>query len=205
MEFPRSARRGVPEHDGVHIFEEAYEVQLVDPDTGEQVPDGHLGSMVVTEFFKTGSPQIRYNTRDLSWLYPREQCRCGSWMRRIGPFQARRQHRETARNQRLARGDRAGRDGPRAVEADYFVPAPRVDGRDDMLVSVVRREDPSRFGEIAGQVEHALQQRFGLKFTAEVVPPGSLDELTEVRTAPKPKRFRDDQAIAAQPSPTRGT
>jgi hypothetical protein len=74
-----------------------------------------------------------------------------------------------------------------------------------MLVSVVSREDPSRFGEIEGQVERALQQRFGLKFTAEVVPPGALDELTEVRTAPKPKRFRDERPIAAKPPHSGGT
>ena len=46
----------------------------------EALPDGELGSLCVTELYKTGSPQIRYNTMDLSFLYPRERCRCGSWM-----------------------------------------------------------------------------------------------------------------------------
>ena len=188
-----------PEHDGVHIFEEAYEVQIVDPDTGERVPDGQLGSMVVTEFFKTGSPQIRYNTLDLSWLYPREQCRCGSWMRRIGPFSGRADNMVKLRGINiwpeaigLAASDLAG------IEPDYFVHARRVDGRDDMLVSVVSRRDPAEFSALAVQVEEALQRRFGLKFSAEVVAPGAIDELTEVHTAPKPKRFRDERPIAGR-------
>src|SRR5205823_2707540 len=41
-----------PEHDGLHIFEEGFHVEVVDPDTGEPLPDGELGSMVVTECFK---------------------------------------------------------------------------------------------------------------------------------------------------------
>ena len=134
-----------PEHDGVHVFEEAYEVQIVDPDTGERLPDGELGAMVVTEFFKTGSPQIRYNTLDLSWLYPREQCACGSWMRRIGAFSGR------ADNMVKLRGINVWPEAIglvatdlEAVEPDYFVQARRIDGRDDMVVSMVSKADAAR-------------------------------------------------------------
>jgi phenylacetate-CoA ligase len=186
-----------PEHDGVHVFEEAYEVQIVDPETGERLPDGELGAMVVTEFFKTGSPQIRYNTLDLSWLYPREQCACGSWMRRIGAFSGR------ADNMVKLRGINIWPEAIglvatdlEAVEPDYFVQARRIDGRDDMVISIVSKADAARYEEVARQAESALQQRFGLKFSVEVGPPGWLDDLTEARKAPKPKRFRDDRPIA---------
>ena len=47
-------------------------------------PEGRT-ALVVTELYKTGSPQFRYNIMDLSWLYPRERCACGSWLRRMGP------------------------------------------------------------------------------------------------------------------------
>ena len=53
------------------------------------MPDGELGSICITELYKTGSPQFRYNIMDLSYLYPREQCACGSWLRRMGPFAGR--------------------------------------------------------------------------------------------------------------------
>src|SRR3954451_19061040 len=75
--------------DGLHVYEDAFVVQIVDPETGEEVPDGQTGAMVITELYKTGSPQFRYNNMDLSFRYPREQCACGSWLRRIGPFAGR--------------------------------------------------------------------------------------------------------------------
>ena len=64
-------------------------VQIVDPETGEPVPDGELGSLCITELYKTGSPQFRYNIMDLSHLYPPGPCACGSWLRRWRPFAGR--------------------------------------------------------------------------------------------------------------------
>ena len=186
-----------PEHDGQHIFEEGFLVQVVDPETGQQVPDGDLGSMVVTEFFKTGSPQFRYNTLDLSTLYPREQCRCGSWMRRIGNFAGRGDNMVKLRGINIwpeAVGAVAI-DGD-GVEPDYFVQVQRNEGRDEMIVSVVSSDDPARYPAQAEALEARLQQHFGVKMVGDVVAPGALDHLTEVRTGPKSKRFKDERPIA---------
>ena len=76
-------------HDGLHIYEDGFIVQVVDVETGEPKPDGELGSLCVTELYKTGSPQFRYNIMDLSYLYPKGQCGCGSWLRKMGPFTGR--------------------------------------------------------------------------------------------------------------------
>ena len=136
-----------PAHDGLHIFEDAFVVQIVDPETGEPLPDGELGSICVTELYKTGSPQFRYNIMDLSYLYPREQCACGSWLRRMAPFAGpRRQHGEAARHQRVARGRRRRSRSPVAgVEPDYFVRAVREDNRDELVVlGRERRATPRR-------------------------------------------------------------
>ena len=78
-----------PAHDGLHIFEDAFVVQIVDPETGEPLPDGELGAICITELYKTGSPQFRYNIMDLSFLYPPGQCACGSWLRKMAPFAGR--------------------------------------------------------------------------------------------------------------------
>ena len=79
-----------PARQGLHIFEDCFIVQVVDPETGEQLPDGEVGSLVVTELYKTGSPQFRYNIMDLASLMPKgERCECGSWLRRMGPFAGR--------------------------------------------------------------------------------------------------------------------
>jgi phenylacetate-CoA ligase len=186
-----------PEHDGLHIFEEAMTLQIVDPTTREALPDGQLGSMVVTEFFKTGSAQFRYNTLDLASLYPREQCRCGSWMRRMTPFAGRGDNMVKLRGVNIwpeAVGNAAL--GVPGTADDYFVRVQRTNDRDEMVVSVASPEAPADFARIGAAVETALHNKFGLKIAVEVVRPGELDELTETGRSPKPKRFRDERPIA---------
>jgi phenylacetate-CoA ligase len=181
-------------HDGLHIFEDAFVVQIVDPDTGERVPDGQLGSVCLTEYCKTGSPQFRYNIMDLSYLYPPGQCECGSWLRRIGPFSGRGDNMVKLRGVNVwpeAIGDIAC-----SVEGalpDYFVRAIRENNRDEMVVSVVSDRDPTSFENLRAEIEQRLQQQLGVKVAASIVRPGDLDELTEFGVSPKPKRFRDDR------------
>lgn len=64
-------------HDGIHVWSDYYVLEIVDPETGEQLPAGAQGEIVVTTLRKEGMPLIRYRTRDLSHLYT-EPCSCGS-------------------------------------------------------------------------------------------------------------------------------
>jgi phenylacetate-CoA ligase len=186
-----------PQHDGLHIFEDAFVVQVVDPDTGERLPDGEIGSMVVTELYKTGSPQFRYNIMDLSCLYPRERCACGSWLRKIGPFAGRGDNMVKLRGINVwpeAVGELAtAEDG---AEPDYFVRAVRDAGRDELIVSVVSGLAQASRDELRERIEHRLHERLGVQIRAEIVGPGELDAWTEVLTAPKAKRFRDERTLA---------
>jgi phenylacetate-CoA ligase len=183
-----------PAHNGLHIFEDAFIVQIVDVDTGELLPDGQLGSVCLTEFCKTGSPQIRYNIMDLSFLYPPGQCECGSCLRRMGPFSGRGDNMVKLRGVNVwpeAIGEIASAvDG---VTPDYFVRAVRANNRDELVVSVVSDRDPSEFDTIRVEVERQLQTRLSVKIAATVVRPGEIDHLTEFHTSPKMKRFRDER------------
>jgi phenylacetate-CoA ligase len=67
---------------GLHINEDHFLVEVVDPDTHEPVPDGQYGEVVFTTIDKEGIPLLRYNTRDISRIIP-EPCTCGRNMRRI--------------------------------------------------------------------------------------------------------------------------
>lgn len=70
------------EQDGMHVWEDAYIVEVLDPATQEPVPDGQVGELVLTTLTREGMPIIRYRTRDLTRILP-GQCACGRTHRRI--------------------------------------------------------------------------------------------------------------------------
>ena len=61
---------------GLHIFEDHFIAEIIDPQTEEVLPYGQKGELVFTTITKEAFPLIRYRTRDISVLYP-EPCRCG--------------------------------------------------------------------------------------------------------------------------------
>lgn len=67
---------------GLHVFEDHFLIEIVDPATLESVPDGTPGEVVFTTLTKEGIPVVRYRTRDISRIIP-EQCACGRTMRRM--------------------------------------------------------------------------------------------------------------------------
>ena len=73
---------------GLHIFEDHFIPEIIDPDTEEVLPYGTLGELVFTTITKEAFPVIRYRTRDISVLYP-EPCHCGRTMVRMGRVQGR--------------------------------------------------------------------------------------------------------------------
>jgi len=64
------------EQAGLHIWEDAYLVEILDPETLEPVPDGEIGELVMTTLDRQAMPLIRYRTRDLTRIIP-EPCACG--------------------------------------------------------------------------------------------------------------------------------
>jgi phenylacetate-CoA ligase len=69
-------------HDGLHVFEDHFLIEILDPDTLQPVPDGETGEVAFTTLTKQGIPVIRYRTRDISRIIPGE-CSCGRTFRRM--------------------------------------------------------------------------------------------------------------------------
>jgi phenylacetate-CoA ligase len=67
---------------GLHIWEDAYVVEIVNPDTLQPVEDGEYGELVMTTLDRQSMPLIRYRTRDITRIIP-GQCECGRTHRRI--------------------------------------------------------------------------------------------------------------------------
>ena len=64
------------EHKGLHVWEDHFIVETIDPDTGEVLPAGEEGELVFTTLTKTGLPMLRYRTRDISKIET-GKCVCG--------------------------------------------------------------------------------------------------------------------------------
>ncbi|MEM7710176.1 MAG: phenylacetate--CoA ligase PaaK, partial [Pseudomonadota bacterium] len=67
---PGVAQECVETKDGLHIWEDHFYPEVIDPETGEPVPDGEIGELVFTTLTKEGLPIVRYRTRDLTRLLP---------------------------------------------------------------------------------------------------------------------------------------
>jgi len=67
---PGVANECVETKDGLHIWEDHFYPEIIDPETGEVLPDGEKGELVFTTLTKEGMPVIRYRTRDLTRLMP---------------------------------------------------------------------------------------------------------------------------------------
>jgi phenylacetate-CoA ligase len=61
---------------GLHIFEDHFYPEIIDPATGRVLPDGQKGELVITTLTKEGTPVLRYRTRDITYL-ERTPCPCG--------------------------------------------------------------------------------------------------------------------------------
>ena len=70
------------EQNGLHVWEDAYFAEIVDPETGKHVKPGEVGELVMTTLVREGMPILRYRTRDLTRFLP-GTCPCGREHRRI--------------------------------------------------------------------------------------------------------------------------
>ena len=76
------------EQNGMHIWEDYYIVEIVDPDTLEPVPDGEVGELVLTTLKREAMPLLRYRTRDLTRILP-GKCPCGREHKRLDRMKGR--------------------------------------------------------------------------------------------------------------------
>jgi phenylacetate-CoA ligase len=68
--------------DGLHINEDMFYPEVIDPVTGKHVPDGEKGELVFSTITKEGTPLLRYRTRDITYFIT-EPCTCGRTTRRM--------------------------------------------------------------------------------------------------------------------------
>ncbi len=70
-------------HAGIHVWEDQYITEIIDPATGKVLPDGEYGEIVFTSLTREAMPIIRYRTHDITRILSRERCACGRTHLRI--------------------------------------------------------------------------------------------------------------------------
>jgi phenylacetate-CoA ligase len=179
-----------PDHDGMHVMEDAHWVEVCDVDTGAAVPHGAVGDLIVTCLFTEDIfPLIRFNSHDLTRFLP------GSSALRF-PF--RRMEGFLGRSDSMVklRGINVFPQALSSILADspgfngeYLCTLTRHEGREDLLVSV---ECTVATGpELVRQYKDLLRRQLGVDVDLELVAPKSLSALTGVETRQKPVRLLD--------------
>lgn len=76
-------------HNGIHIWEDHYYVEVLDKDSGKSVEDGKFGELTITSLTRQALPVIRFRTGDLTRIVSRDKCSCGRTHVRIAPITGR--------------------------------------------------------------------------------------------------------------------
>ena len=179
---------------GIHIFEDHFYPEIVDPETGDHVPDGETGELVLTTLTKQAQPVIRYRTRDMTHLIEGE-CPCGRTSRRIGRIQGR------ADDMLIIRGINVY---PRSIETvlmdddalgpNYAIIVDRRGHQPELEARVELASDDliAMKPDISSRLASRLMEIIRLRVKVEVGPAGSVPR-TEVGKARRVFERTDDR------------
>ena len=183
-----------PDRDGLHIWEDAHLVEILDSDTGVPVADGAPGNICITVLFKDAVyPVIRFDTKDVSAILPGEGD-AGYTLRRLAGFQGRSDNMVKLRGINVYPTAIGAflRDIPELGD-EYVCRLASEGGRDVMTVvcelASVRHPD----GRLSAHVAAQLRQRLGVGVAVELVPPGATADATGVERRQKPIRLVDER------------
>ncbi len=166
-------------HAGLHIWEDHFLPEILDPATLKAVPEGQSGELVITTLTKEGMPMIRYRTKDLTSLET-SKCSCGRTMARIQRFKGR------TDDMLIIRGVNVF---PSQVEAalltidgttpHYMIIVDRVDNADTFEVQVEVDErffsdEVSKLENLSKQINAKLREALGLNAKVSLVQPNAL-------------------------------
>ena len=163
---------------GMHINEDHFIAEIIDPDTGEVLPEGSLGELVFTAIDKEAFPMIRYRTRDICSL-SREKCPCGRTHVKMSKPKGRSDDMLIIRGANVI---------PSQIEtvllnhgyaANYQIIVDRVNNTDTLDVQV--EMTPEMFTDNIGEIEQkqrqlvaGLQSMLGLKAKVTLVAPKTI-------------------------------
>ncbi len=178
-------------HDGTHVWEDHYLIEIVDPETGEPVPDGERGEMIVTTLTREALPLIRFRTRDITSIVSRAPCACGRTSLRVERIAYRNDDMLKVKGVNLY---------PKQVESvllahpevgnDYLIEIERVAGADHLKINV-ETEDTGD-SALPQKLNEDLFSMVGLHAEIVLLPLGGLPRPPGKAVRVKDRRQDDD-------------
>ena len=184
------------EQNGLHIWEDYFIVEIIDPVTLEPVPDGQLGELVLTTINREAMPLLRYRTRDLTRILP-GTCPCGRNHKRLARLQGRSDDMMILKGVNIF---------PIQIEkillkfkelsTDYLITLETKDGNDTMTVEVelaqMFTDDYAQLQQLEKTITRLLKDEILITPKVRLVPKGTLvvsDEKKAVRVKDLRKLF----------------
>ena len=158
------------DHSGIHVWEDQYYLEVVDPATKKPLPDGELGELLVTSLTREAIPVLRYKTGDLTRIVSREKCACGRTHVRIDNIAGRTDDMLIIKGVNFfpAQVEQALLEIP-GVHPHYQIVIEETGGVKDIRVNVEAEE-----GVTGYTVAKHLKERLGFSPKGDVFKPGTL-------------------------------
>jgi len=176
---------------GLHVFEDHYFPEIIDPDTGEVKAPGEEGELVFTTITKTGMPLIRYRTRDISRLCY-EKCGCGRTLVRMDKVKRRSDDMLIIRGVNLFPSQiESVLLSVKGTEPHYQLVVTREKAMDELEVRVevtplVFSDEVRALESLRNEIHSKIKQMIGLNAKVTLVEPGQIE-----RSTGKAKRVLD--------------
>jgi phenylacetate-CoA ligase len=173
---------------GMHVSEDHFLPQIIDPVTGELLPEGELGELVITSLTREATPLVRFRTGDLVRLFD-DPCPCGRRLVRMSRIEGRCDEVVIVKGTNIFPG-RVGQvlAAIQGEEPAYQLVVGREGHLDFLEVRIEVREElffdkMTRQREMLQEIAHKLAQGIGVQPRVKLVEPGSLDRAAE--TSPR--------------------
>ncbi len=171
---PGVAAECLQARDGLHVHEDHFLVEVVDPETGEPVGEGVEGELVFTTLAKEAMPLLRYRTGDLASLVS-EPCVCGRTTARIRGLRGRRDDMVIVRGVNVYPSNvEHALLSVRGTGPHYQLVVERSGLLDELMVRCEPLDASVDRRALHAEVEHALREHLGIRVGVEVLEPGAV-------------------------------
>ena len=167
------------ENHGMHYWDDYIYLEIIDPVTGENLPDGEIGEIVITTLVKEGAPLIRYRTHDLSRIIP-EACPCGSKFPKIDMIMGRTDDMMKIKGVNVFPSQIEEILGTFSeISSEYQIRISHLDGKDTMRIYVEAKSGLVDFQELSHRIAEKVKSKIGFTPIVKVVEIGVLPRSTK--------------------------